>query len=117
MNYTMRAPCSSCPFRWDVPGFLTAERAAEITEALLRGFTFQCHKTITRNEEDYDGESVVHTEQDQHCAGALIMLEHMELPNQLMRIAERLGMYDRTRLQMDAPVFTSDEEFMSHHHA
>lgn len=30
-----------------------------------------------------------------HCAGAMIVLEHEERPNQIMRIAERLGFYDQ----------------------
>ena len=28
-------------------------------------------------------------------------------PHQMMRICERLGLYDRTKLNMDAPVFGS----------
>lgn len=39
-----------------------------------------------------------------HCAGALIFLEKRYRPNQLMRISERLGMYDRTKLDMKAKV-------------
>ena len=42
-----------------------------------------------------------------HCAGALILLEKLNLPSQMMRIAERLGMYDRRKLDMLAPVFDS----------
>jgi len=50
------------------------------------------------------------TEESQHCAGALILMEKMKRPSQMMRIVERLGMYDATKLQMDAPVFSSFEE-------
>lgn len=48
----------------------------------------------------------------QHCAGALILLEKMEQPNQMMRWMERIGAYDRTKLDMDAPVFGDTEEFI-----
>jgi hypothetical protein len=90
---------------------LTPERAEEIFEGLttMQG-TFACHKTTKSSK--YDDSEMVATEKSEHCAGALIMLEHMELPNQLMRIAERLGHYDRAKLDMDAPVFTDGEDFI-----
>jgi len=34
----------------------------------------------------------------------LIYLEKRDMPNQMMRIAEQLGMYDRTQLNMEADV-------------
>lgn len=45
------------------------------------------------------------TGDEQHCAGALILLEKLDRPSQMMRISERIGMYDRRKLDMDAPVF------------
>jgi hypothetical protein len=62
---------------------------------------------------DYTGEEEEgpkETEKSQHCAGALILLEKLEQPTNSMRVAERLGMYDRRELDMDAPVFDSWEE-------
>jgi hypothetical protein len=50
------------------------------------------------------------TPNSQHCAGALILMEHADSPSQMMRICERLGMYDRTKVNMDAPVFHSFDE-------
>jgi len=47
-----------------------------------------------------------------HCAGALILLEKLEQPSQMMRIAERLRMYDARQLDMDAPVFESFEDMV-----
>jgi hypothetical protein len=49
---------------------------------------------------------------EQHCAGAAIILERLERPNQWMRISERLGFYDRTKLDMGAPVFADFDEFI-----
>jgi hypothetical protein len=47
-----------------------------------------------------------------HCAGAMIVLEHEDRPNQIMRIAERLGFYDRTALVMDSPVPETPDEWV-----
>lgn len=49
---------------------------------------------------------------EQHCAGAMIILERLERPNQMMRICERLGLYDRRKLKMDAPVFEDFDAFV-----
>jgi hypothetical protein len=105
MKFDLVAPCKDCPFRTDVQLFLHPERAEEICDALERGLTFSCHKT---NDFDEEGETT-ETADSQHCAGALIMLEKMEMPNQMMRIAERLHMYDASKLRMDSPVYDDSE--------
>lgn len=111
MNFKLKTPCANCPFRTDVKAYLTQGRAEEIAEGITtEQQTFTCHKTLSR---DDDG-NTLNSQQEQHCAGALIMLEHMDKPNQMMRIAERLGMYDRRQLDMDAPVFKTDVEFINH---
>lgn len=51
----------------------------------------------------------------QHCAGALIMLEHMQQPTQLMRIYERTNGHDARNLDMTAPVYTSARAFVTAH--
>ncbi|OCJ12510.1 hypothetical protein A6U86_05665 [Rhizobium sp. AC27/96] len=102
MNFDLTKPCAQCPFRNDRRGYLHPERVIEITDALLNDQTFQCHKTI-------------HKGAPQHCSGALIFLEANERPNQLMRIMERLGAYDRKKLDMDSPVFTDADEMAEHH--
>ena len=55
------------------------------------------------------------TEDSQHCGGALILLEKIESPNQMMRIMERMGGYDRHKLKMDADVFDDQYAFIDHH--
>ena len=45
----------------------------------------------------------------------MILLEKMDSPNNPMRMAERLGMYDRTKLDMDALVFDDVDNFIEHH--
>jgi hypothetical protein len=59
---------------------------------------------------DYSEEDGRNTEDTQHCAGALILMEKLETPTNSIRVAERLGMYDRRELDMDSPVFDSWEE-------
>lgn len=110
-GYKLRRPCAECPFRTDVPPYLTGVRAADISIALLRGSEFACHETT-----EHDDEGEAHTTPDSmFCAGALIVLEKMDQPNQMMRIAERLEMYDRTKLFMDSPVHEDLDGFIRHH--
>jgi len=111
MKYDLKAPCKDCPFRTDVKPYLKPERAQEICEALVQyQQTFACHKTTVPDDDD-DSDNVA-TSSSQHCAGAMIMLEHMELPNQMMRIMERCGGYDRRKLKMDSPVYESTDEML-----
>lgn len=103
--YGMTTPCPKCPFRNDIPAYLTEERVREIEASLVRS-EFPCHKTTEHDDEgDY-----VPTGDEMHCAGALILMEKEGRSSQMMRIAERLGMYDATRLNMDAPVYESFDE-------
>lgn len=105
MKYELKSPCLNCPFRNDIQFQLDDGRVREIEESLNRA-SFPCHKTVNYTS---DGETEIGPDA-QHCAGALILLEKLECPSQMMRIAERLGMYDRKKLNMDAPVFDSFDE-------
>jgi len=64
---------------------------------------FHCHKTGDCDDEtgDFipkpDGSSLA-------CAGALIFLEKRGRTSNIMRIMERLGQYDHTKLDMNADV-------------
>lgn len=102
--YRLTTPCTDCPFRTDKPFFLATGRAEEIAEATSDpgGGEFHCHKTT---EETGTGKVAV-------CAGWLIVMEKSYGANQMMRISERLGMYDASRLDMDAPVYDSLEDFI-----
>ena len=106
MDFKLKAPCGNCPFRTDKPnqqGWLGKERATEIYEALRNDKTFTCHKTINNNE--------------QFCAGALILLEHEQtaIQNNAIRMAERFRMYNHTEMIMDSPVFKTGTEFIAWH--
>jgi hypothetical protein len=88
MNFNLKKPCPDCPFLKgsNTNTTLHPARIPGIVRDLLRGSTFQCHKTLGK-------------EKAEHCAGALLYLEREEAPNQLMRIAERLGSYDPDMLE------------------
>lgn len=109
MKFNLVRPCAECPFRNDRPGYL--RRAKEISDGLLTDGTFTCHKTNTY---DDDGDAM-ETSDSEHCAGALILLEKLGRPDQMMRWMERLGAYDYKRLDMDSPVFNTPAEFIKHH--
>jgi hypothetical protein len=100
MNYTMTEPCNACPFLKG-SGFtyrsLTEHASGE----------FACHKTCELTEVEGKGEIYQPKAKSLHCAGALIFLEKRNQPHQMMRIAERLGMYDRRKLNMAAPVVST----------
>lgn len=103
--YSLVRPCAKCPFRSDIRAYLRQERVREIEDSLVRS-EFPCHETVM-----HDGEGDrVRSDGEAHCAGALILLEKLGRPSQMMRIAERLGMYDASRLDMGAPVFDDFDE-------
>lgn len=99
MKYTMTEPCDDCPF------LAKFKKAGVFTMAKLRAFSsgqFACHKTCEVSD---DGPRTFEPKENSvHCAGALIFLEKRGQSNQMMRIAERLGMYDASKLNMKAKV-------------
>lgn len=98
MHYTMTEPCAECPFLKKMKHGFTMKRLKEFASG-----EFPCHKSSDVDEESGEfreksnGSSV-------HCAGALIFAEKRHQPHQMMRIAERLGMYERTKLDMTAEI-------------
>lgn len=108
MKYDMKRPCPKCPFRTDVGPYLRHGRAVEIAAALRNGGEFACHQTT-----EPDGESDMRaTPTSKFCAGALATMENEGTPNQMMRIAERLGSYSPAHLDLErAPVYRSLHEW------
>lgn len=92
----MTTPCAQCPFIQKMKHGFTLKRLSEFASG-----EFPCHKTATNDE---DTGEFIENEKSVHCAGALIFLEKRNAPNQMMRIAERLGMYDHTKLDMNSEV-------------
>lgn len=102
-------PCEHCPFRTDIRPYLRASRVWEIEESLDQGH-FPCHETLNYDDLE-DGEEPdtikMLTDKSAHCAGAMILLEKLELRSNLMRVYERMGWYDPKKLDMKAPIFDS----------
>jgi hypothetical protein len=99
--YGLTGPCDACPFRTDKQFPLGVDRRQEIADSLMVEDTeFRCHKTL-----DYsDGEARV-TSGSQVCGGALVVMAKADQGYpQMTRIAGRVGMFDPSRLDLDAPV-------------
>lgn len=98
MNYLLTEPCEECPFLRSMAHGFTLRRLWQHAAG-----EFPCHRAC-----DVDEETGNFVEKPNgktpHCAGALIFLEKRNRPHQMMRIAERLGMYDRRKLNMKARV-------------
>lgn len=102
MDYDMKKPCESCPFRRGTPMRLTTSRVRDVVGGMLKsnGGEFPCHKTIENLEDDH-GEDAGFREKNgkgKHCCGALIFAEKNRTSTQMMRICERIGMYDAATL-------------------
>lgn len=118
MKFNLKKPCSNCPFRNDKPklkGWLGAERAGSIYDSIIEGAVFPCHKTNDNESQPENG--FVHQEKHQFCAGALILLEKTgdASKSNMIRMAERLRLYDKNILEMDAPVFDSRAALLAWH--
>lgn len=100
MNYSMTEPCDACPFLKG-SGFTWRSLIEHASGE------FACHKTCKLDDESGTFEP---QQKSLHCAGALIFLEKQDAPHQMMRICERLGHYDRRKLNMDAPVVGTPSE-------
>lgn len=101
MHFDLHVPCSNCPFLKKGGIRLTRARVNEIAGNSLSpdGKTFPCHKTTI------DGvEGLVATASSRHCAGSLIFSEKHKNATQMVRIAERLGLYNARKLMSQKEV-------------
>ena len=107
MRFDLRQPCFSCPFRKDKSFPLAKERVEQITKAILeQNKTFSCHKTLNSF-----GETHSHS---QHCAGALLFYQNYRTPNRMIRLAEMLEIYDKSKLDNNkVPVYASVQEMIA----
>lgn len=91
MKYTQTVPCKECPFLNVYKKGYSLKRLTAFASG-----EFPCHKSAEINEDD----EFTATNKSVHCAGALIFNEKRNNPHQMMRISERLGMYDYTKLDL-----------------
>ena len=73
--------------------------------------TFSCHKTTSPTWEDEDEGVDTPPPEQQHCAGAMLVLIKEGRPNIMMRIAEQSGWLSCNELQEGESVYASLEEF------
>jgi hypothetical protein len=97
MTFGMTRPCVECPFLTNNNLYLHTRRAEEIAQALEHS-TFACHMTLQQVPQ-------------QHCAGALVIMARANTWGDMQQIAERIGLFDSTKLDLAANVFESFTAF------
>ncbi len=103
MNFDRIKPCKTCPFRTDENALrhLGNCRAQEIADCIESDGSFTCHDDKDKPDRERN-----------HCVGAMLILEKEGRANQMMRIAERLRLYDRRKLVGGDEVFECFDEFV-----
>lgn len=87
--FDLKRPCINCPFRKGVgENFILPE--ARIDE-IMSADAFQCHKTVEYGQDNYGNQTYDQGDKPQQCAGLMAVLHREGKPNQIMRIAERVG--------------------------
>lgn len=111
MQWKIKRPCEHCPFRRDVPPYLTAARARGLARTLSDDLHwFACHETTGIK----NGKRVRAADRS-HCAGAAIVLYRAGLINVATRLAVALNLISMDDLKAPVPVFNSLEQFVAHH--
>lgn len=103
MNFNLKTPCDNCPFRKDRFFYLEPKRALGIAKGLTEDKTFSCHKTT-------EGKA----KEESQCAGALIIHEKQygNMSNLLFRLAKQFDFYEPSRLDLNAPVYETFDEYV-----
>lgn len=104
--FEMKRPCSACPFLKVGGVRLTAGRVREVAANFITepGAMFPCHKTVESDDRQWARHAGW-----QMCAGGLLFAEKVRptRPVTMIQLAERMGLYDRTRLDGAELVFDS----------
>jgi hypothetical protein len=115
----LHKPCPECPFtRGPKAVRVRRGRIIELTGLMLGrrgGGEFSCHNTVEYCDTcDEQGEGCPgHQTESRHCAGALIFAEKHGTSTQMMRVAQRLRLYDPARLEGKELVFDTVEEMLA----
>lgn len=99
MKFTRSEPCAECPFLKKYKHGYTEERLNEFASS-----AFPCHKTAELIGDEEGMEEYRIGSKSVACAGALIYAEKRGVSTQTMQIAERLGLYEKKILNMEAAV-------------
>lgn len=95
-------PCGNCPFRVG-RGALFRLSASRLTE-IRAASAFQCHKTVDYGADRPSDRAGVRPQQ---CAGLMAVLAREAAPNQIMQVAQRMGVLDAARLDPEAAAYKS----------
>jgi hypothetical protein len=111
--FKLKRPCVTCPFRKGQGEFfqLPPGRLTEIFEA----GAFPCHKLVDYSEDEETGEEVHGMDRAQQCAGLMALLWREGRPNQIMRVAMRLGSLEPEGLDPDGEAYESFAEARTAH--
>lgn len=93
MSFTRNTPCPDCPF--------LVSNAQHYREGRLEQFAsgrFPCHKSAALVDDEEGTSEFVATKDSLECTGSLLFQLKRGTPNQMTRIAMRLGMFDPDKL-------------------
>lgn len=108
MLFDIKKPCGGCPFLKENNLRLSKKKKQKfVNDIVKKEYAFVCH----RSTKDYSGKSG----KENHCAGALIIMEKNQINTRVLRIAIALGGYDPALLKMDSPVFDNFNDFIEAH--
>lgn len=94
MKFDLKQPCKTCPFRLSEPS--SPKEQAMVWAGIFKvDHSMTCHDTIIR---DADGNTIPHAK-EQHCAGAMLVLEACGKRNNVMQMAVESGAYRPENLQ------------------
>lgn len=97
MKFDLKQPCKTCPFRLSEPSS-PGEQAMVWSGIFKADHSMTCHDTIIR---DAAGNAIPHAK-EQHCAGAMLVLEAQGRRNDAMQAAVASGDYRPEELQVTA---------------
>lgn len=100
MRFDLKKPCKDCPFTKGncFEQGLPRKRVQQIIDDISSDKTFPCHK---------------HNDSSQQCAGATIMVQQENMPNQSLQIAERLGISKPKNLSGKDKIYSSINEMLN----
>lgn len=109
--FALKRPCNNCPFRKGVGE--TFQLAPKRLTEIFTASAFQCHKTI--DYENFEDSGLRHGSRPQQCAGLMAVLTRDERPNQIMQVAQRLGVLDPRELDPDNEAYEGCAEVRRAH--
>ena len=104
--FSLKKPCTDCPFRSDKEFPLSVERKADIAESLKNGQEFVCHRTVDYLDDDASDQS-----HSCSCAGARETSRRSGIVSNAEQFAQRFG-FEFSAVDTDSPVYDSLDEWV-----